>query len=121
MARGDVSIRQPERKAAARARAAKVRGRYDLIQAKAQDTRGAYEPFIRDLNDLGTYLSNDLTPAAIQAAGPVFEKVKASGQVLKQTLDDIAAEISPNAPGERRHGPRSRRRGVERVGTGAGT
>ena len=99
-----------------------------MIQAKAQDTRGAYEPFMRDLKDLGTYLSNDLTHAAIQAAGPVFEKVKASGQVLKQKLDalkremdDIAAEISPDAPGERRHGPRSRRRGVERVGTGAGT
>ena len=99
-----------------------------MIQAKAQDTRGAYEPFMRDLKDLGTYLSNDLTPAAIQAAGPVFEKVKASGQVLKQKLDalkremdDIAPEISPDAPGERRHGPRSRRRGVERVGTGAGT
>lgn len=58
-----------------------------MIQAKAQDTRGAYETFIRDLKDLETYLSNDLTPAAAKAAGPVFEKVKASGQVLKQNLE----------------------------------
>ncbi len=98
-------VSSPELKAAAQARAAKVRGRYDMIQAKAQDARAAYEPFMRDLKDLQTYLSNDLTPAAVQAASPVFDKTRASGQVLKQKLDaleqeldDVAAEISPAGP-----------------------
>ena len=95
-------VSNPDLKAAAQARAAKVRGRYEMITAKAQDSKAAYEPFIRDLKDLQTYLSNDLTPAAVQAASPVFDKVKASGQVLKQKLDalqkeldDVAAEMSP--------------------------
>jgi chromosome segregation ATPase len=97
-------VSSPELKAAAQARAAKVRGRFDMIQAKAQDARAAYEPFMRDLKDLQTYLSNDLTPPAVQAAGPVFDKVRSSGQVLKQKLDaleqelgDVAAEMSPAA------------------------
>jgi type IV pilus biogenesis protein CpaD/CtpE len=96
-------VTNPDLKAAAQARAAKVRGRYEMISAKAQDARAAYEPFMTDLKDLQTYLSNDLTPAAVQAASPVFEKVNASGQVLKQKLaalrqelDDVAAEMSPS-------------------------
>jgi hypothetical protein len=101
-------VTNPELKAAAEARAAKVRGRYDTIQAKAQDAKAAYDPFMRDLKDLQTYLSNDLTTAAVQAAAPVFEKVKASGQLLKQKmdaleqeLDDVAAEMSPAGGGAR--------------------
>ena len=99
-------VSNPDLKAAAQARAAKVRGRYEMISAKTQDAKAAYDPFIRDLKDLQTYLSNDLTPAAVQAASPVFDKVKASGQVLKQKLtavqqelDDVAAEMSPDASG----------------------
>lgn len=99
-------VSNPDLKAAAQARAAKVQGRYAMISAKSQDAKAAYDPFIRDLKDLQTYLSNDLTPAAVQAASPVFDKVKASGQVLKQKLtavqqelDDVAAELSPDATG----------------------
>jgi chromosome segregation ATPase len=97
-------VTNPDLKAAAQARATKVRGRYDMIQAKAQDAKAAYEPFIRDLKDLQTYLSNDLTPGAVEAATPVFAKVQASGQVLNQKLDafkaeldDVATEMSPAA------------------------
>ena len=99
-------VSNPDLKAAAQARAAKVQGRYAMITAKSQDAKAAYDPFIRDLKDLQTYLSNDLTPAAVQAASPVFDKVKASGQVLKQKLtalqqelDDVASEMSPDASG----------------------
>ena len=95
-------VSSPELKAAAAERAAKVRGRYATISAKAQDVRAAYQPFMRDLKDLQTYLSNDLTPPAVQAAKPVFDKVQTTGQVLKQKLaalqqelDDVAAEMSP--------------------------
>ena len=99
-------VSNPDLKAAAQARAAKVQGRYAMITAKSQDAKAAYDPFIRDLKDLQTYLSNDLTPAAVQAASPVFDKVKASGPVLKQKLiavqqelDDVASEMSPDASG----------------------
>ena len=99
-------VTNPDLKAAAQARAAKVRGRYEMISAKTQDAKAAYDPFIRDLKDLQTYLSNDLTPAAVQAAAPVFQRVQASGQSLNQKLDAlsheldaVAAEMSPAGGG----------------------
>jgi hypothetical protein len=87
-------VSNPDLKAAAQARAAKVRGSYEMISAKASDTSAAYQPFMADLKDLQTYLSNDLTPAAVQAASPVFQKVNASGQVLKQKLTALRQELA---------------------------
>jgi len=87
-------VSNPDLKAAAQARAAKVRGNYEMISAKASDTSAAYQPFMADLKDLQTYLSNDLTPAAVQAASPVFQKVNASGQVLKQKLTALRQELA---------------------------
>lgn len=95
-------VTNPDLKAAAESRASKVRGRYATISAKAQDVRAAYQPFIKDLKELQTYLSNDLTAPAVQAAKPAFDKAKSSGQVLnqklaalQQELDDVASEMSP--------------------------
>jgi chromosome segregation ATPase len=100
------TVGSPELKAAAEARAAKVGQRYAEITAKALEARAAYEPFIKDLKDLQTYLSNDLTPAAVQAAAPAFQRVQASGQSLNQKLDAlsheldaVAAEMSPTGGG----------------------
>jgi chromosome segregation ATPase len=98
-------VTNPDLKAAAAQRAARVRDRYSTIQGMAQEARAAYDPFMRDLRDVQTYLSNDLTPAAIQTANPVFEKAKASGRALQQKtdtlaaeLDSVAAEMSPGVP-----------------------
>jgi chromosome segregation ATPase len=98
-------VTNPDLKAAAAARADKVRSRYATIQSQAQDVRAAYEPFMRDLKDVQTYLSNDLTPAAITAAKPVFDKAKASGRNLQQKADvlsaemeSVSAEMSPGVP-----------------------
>jgi chromosome segregation ATPase len=100
------TVDSPELKAAAEARAAKVGQRYAEITAKAQEARAAYEPFIKDLKDLQTYLSNDLTAPAVQAAAPAFQRVQASGQTLNQKLDAlskeldaVAAEMSPAGGG----------------------
>jgi len=97
-------VTNPDLKAAAGARAAKVRGRYEMISAKAQAAQAAYAPFITDLKDLQRYLSVDLTPTAVREASTVFDKVNASGRVLKQKLaalqqelDDVAGEMSAAA------------------------
>jgi hypothetical protein len=86
-------LSDPSLKATVQQRAAKVRGRYVIIGAKGQAARAAYQPYIRDLQDVQTFLSGDLSPAAVQAAGPVFQKARSDGQVLKQKLDDLSAEL----------------------------
>lgn len=98
-------LSDPSLKANVQSRAAKVRGRYVIIAAKGQAARAAYQPYIRDLTDVQTFLSGDLSPAAVQSAGPVIQKARADGQLLKQKLDDlsgeldsVAAELSSGAP-----------------------
>jgi chromosome segregation ATPase len=86
-------VDSPELKAAADARAAKLEQRYAGITAKAQAVRTAYEPFMKGLKDLQTYLSNDLTPAAVQAGRPAFDKVRTNGNTLNQKLDALAKEL----------------------------
>jgi chromosome segregation ATPase len=99
------TVENPDLKAAAQQRSQKVRERYAAISEKTQTTRAAYEPFITDLKDVQKYLSNDLTPAAIAAAKPVFEKAKASGAELNAKMDalsgemaSVAHELSPGTP-----------------------
>ena len=92
-------------RAAATQRATGVKERYAQIQQSATTAREAYGPFIRDLKDLRTYVSNDMTPGAINAAGPVFDKINADGKALEaaldafiKELDDTAATMSPTSP-----------------------
>jgi len=86
-------VSDPTLRATAQQRAAKVQGRYVMISAKAQTAQAAYQPYIRDLKDVQTFLSMDLTPAGIQTAGPVFQKARTDGQVLRQKIDDLSAEL----------------------------
>jgi predicted nucleic acid-binding Zn-ribbon protein len=98
-------VSNPDLKAAAQARSARIRERYSAIAAAADEVRTAYQPFIKDLKDVQTYLSNDLTPAALSAARPVFDKARSAGQKLQAKADtlatemnDVAADLSPTAP-----------------------
>ena len=54
----------------------------------------AYQPFMRDLKELQTYLVNDSTPAAVSAASGFFQKTTASGQTLTTRLDALVAEVN---------------------------
>ena len=86
-------LNNPDLRASAQARAAKVRARYDVLVAKAADARGAYEPWITGLKDIEKYLRNDLTAAGIRNAEPGFRKSKVEGQKLAQKMDALATEL----------------------------
>lgn len=98
-------VTNPDLKAAANLRSARIRERYSAIASAADEVRAAYQPFIRDLKDVQTYLSNDLTPAGLSGARPVFDKARSAGQKLQAKADtlaaemnDVAADLSPTAP-----------------------
>jgi len=86
-------IDDPALRAAANARAEKVRERYDGIAAKAGEARAAYEPFMKQLKNVQTYLSNDLTPAGVQSAGDVFDRATADGKTVGEKIDAVIAEL----------------------------
>jgi chromosome segregation ATPase len=87
------TITNPDLRAAADDRAARVRSRYDQIDSRAQEVRAAYDPFITELRDLETFLSNDLTYAGVTAAKPVFESVRAKAAALKEKVNALVSDL----------------------------
>jgi chromosome segregation ATPase len=99
------AVTDPTLKAAAEARAAKVRDRFATIQNRSQDIREAYQPYIQQLKEIQVYLSNDLTPASVKAGAPAFTKAKTAGENLKAKiaagqaeLDSVTGEMSAKMP-----------------------
>jgi chromosome segregation ATPase len=86
-------VEDPTLRAAATARANKVRERYDGITAKANEARAAYDPFMKQLRSVQTYLSNDLTPQAVQSAASVFDKAVADAKTVNAKIDAVIAEL----------------------------
>ena len=86
-------ISNPELKAGAQQRRASVKQNYDSITAAAQTARDAYDPYLRDLQDIQRALANDLTPAGVDAAKPAIDKAKANGETLQQRLDALIARL----------------------------
>ena len=86
-------ISSPELRAGADQRRAKVKQNYEQISASARAARDAYEPYLRDLQDIQRALASDLTPAGVDAARPAIEKAKAEGETLQQRLDESIARL----------------------------
>ena len=49
----------------------------------------AYEPFISDMKDIRTYLSNDLTTGGLRKIEPTIEKARRDGAALQKALDEF--------------------------------
>jgi hypothetical protein len=83
-----------ELRVAAARRSALVRERFAGISQMMTQVSEAYQPFMRDLKELQTYLVNDSTPAAVSAASGFFQKTTASGQTLTTRLDALVTEVN---------------------------
>jgi chromosome segregation ATPase len=83
------SITDPTLKSVAQARQAAVQQHFTEIQGKYEAAKDAYKTFYTDLTSLRTYLSNDLTPDAVTAAKPAFDKANADGAALHAKGKDV--------------------------------
>jgi len=85
----------PELREAAEQRAQQVGERFTRIEAKYREAQNVYQPFLIQLRDLQTYLSNDLTTNGIRAAKQegAFERVREEGQTVKTELNELVAEL----------------------------
>jgi hypothetical protein len=99
------TVSDPALKAAAEGRAAKVRDRFQNIQARSQETRETYQPFLTQLKDIQKVLTHDLTPESVKVAAPAFAKAKTLGTetktkiaALQAELDALAGEMSATVP-----------------------
>jgi hypothetical protein len=86
-------IDNPNIRASAEARKNRLRAGYQRITDASVAAKDAYEPFMRDLQDVRKYLSADLTPQSVSMLGDVSKKANADGAVVKQRINAVIAEL----------------------------
>jgi len=86
-------VDNPELRAGVEARREKVRQNFDAIRTSAQATRDAYEPYMKDLQDIQKVLGMDLTPQGVQTVRPVIDKANADARVVNERLDALIAQL----------------------------
>ena len=82
-------ITNPQIKAATQARQAEVKRNLESLSQTGRTAGEAYDPFISNMKDIRTYLSNDLTPAGVKRLEPTIEKARRDGAKLQKALDDF--------------------------------
>lgn len=86
-------IDNPSIRASAEERKARLRLAQDRITSSALEARDAYEPFMRDLQDVRKYLAADLSPTSVQMLGDVGKKANADGTVVTRRINAVIAEL----------------------------
>lgn len=86
-------IRSEQLRAGATERRQGVRDNYNRLRDVANNTRQAYDPFLRQLQDIRRALSLDLTPAGVEAAKPAMETAREAGAHLKEQIDAFIQEL----------------------------
>lgn len=87
------SVSNPELKAQAEARRARVQDRMDEIEADAAAAKDAYVPLMKNLTDIQTVLANDLSAAGVQGVAPVAASARQDAAALKKSLDAFVVEL----------------------------
>jgi chromosome segregation ATPase len=82
-------ITNPQIKAATQARQAEVKGTLASLSQTGKAVGDAYNPFISNMKDIRTYLSNDLTPGGVKRLEPTIEKARRDGAALQKALEDF--------------------------------
>jgi hypothetical protein len=86
-------IDNPSVRASAEAGKARLRAAHERITSASLAARDAYEPFMRDLQDVRRYMAADLSPTSLQMLGDVGKKAGADGATVKQRIDAVIAEL----------------------------
>jgi chromosome segregation ATPase len=82
-------IANPQIKTATQARQAEVRTTLGGLSEQGKAVGEAYNPFIGNMKDIRTYLSNDLTTGGVKRLEPTIEKARRDGATLQKALDDF--------------------------------
>lgn len=66
---------------------------FEGVRTTVEAVAKSFEPFRKNLQDLVTYLANDLSPAGISAAGNMINDLKAEGVSVQRDIQNAAAKI----------------------------
>jgi hypothetical protein len=86
-------VEDPDLRKQAESRRSRVRADYGRIADASRAVREQMAPFQKSLDDLETFLGNDLTPAGVRAAAPAIGRATQQGRALQQRIDGLSAEL----------------------------
>jgi hypothetical protein len=86
-------VEDPNLRQQAETRRSDVRASYGRIADGTRALRDSMQPFRRQLDDLQTFLANDLTQAGVRAAGPSIQRATQAGRQVQQRMDALIAEL----------------------------
>jgi hypothetical protein len=81
-------------KAISSTRQAESQAAFEKVAGSYQGVVEAYNPFLKDLQDIRTYLSNDLTPGGIKAIKPVADKAEVHANALNDSLTALQGQFN---------------------------
>jgi chromosome segregation ATPase len=87
-------VKDPEIRALAEQRKAKLQETFESIRKYSDPLKAQFDPWMSNLKDLQTYLSNDLTIAGVEAAKSLFAKTTAGGQEVQKSMDALIGELN---------------------------
>lgn len=88
------SVQNPEIRRLSEQRKAKLQETFDAIKQFTEPLKVQFDPWMSDLKDLQTYLSNDLTVAGVDAAKSLFKKTQGEGLEVQKLIDGLIAELN---------------------------
>jgi hypothetical protein len=86
-------IENPTIRASAEARRQRLRDAHERIITSSEQLRDAYEPLMKDLQDVRKFLAPDLSKQSVSMLGDANKKCQADGAVVKQKIDTIVDEL----------------------------
>ncbi len=87
-------VNSPDIRRLAEERKAKLQETFVKIKQYTEPLKAQFDPWMSDLKDLQTYLSNDLTIAGVDAAKPLFTKTQNGGLEVQKSMDGLVAELN---------------------------
>jgi len=87
-------VNNPEIRNLAMQRKAKLQETFDSIKKYTEPLKAQFDPWLSDLKDLRTYLSNDLTVTGVDAAKSLFAKTQAEGMEVQKSMNALVAELN---------------------------
>jgi hypothetical protein len=89
----NAEIDNPAIRASAEARQARLRAAHERITTASLAARDAYEPFMKDLNDIRKFLATEVSPQSTAMMADATRKANADGAVVKRKIDAVTAEL----------------------------
>ena len=87
-------LKNPEIKQLAVEQRAKLQAAFDNIKKVAAPLKAQFDPWLSDLQDLKTYLSNDLSISGVDAARSLIAKTQNEGMEVQKSMDALVAELN---------------------------